>query len=55
MIIKKQYIEGISKYVDKTKNGDEMLAEAFVRYRNGEKLPVKAEILVRCYIERWKK
>lgn len=55
MIIGKQFIEGISEYANKTKNGEESLAEAFVRYRNGEKLPISAEILVRTYIERWKK
>ena len=54
-IISKQFISGISGYADKTQNGEESLAEAFVRYRNGEKVPLKAELLVRTYIERWKK
>ena len=54
-IIEKQFIAGISEYADRTKNGAESLAEAFVRYRNGEKIPISAEILVRSYIERWKK
>lgn len=54
-IIQKQFISGISGYADCTQDGAESLAEAFVRFRNGEKLPVKAEILVRAYIERWKK
>lgn len=54
-IIKKQYVAGISGYSDKTQNGEESLAEAFVRYRNGEKIPLRAEIMVRTYLERWKK
>lgn len=54
-IISKQFIAGISQYADKTQNGEESLAEAFVRYRNGEKIPINAIILVRTYIERWRK
>ena len=54
-IISKLFIEGISGYADVKKDGDESLAEAFVRFRNGEKIPSKAEVLVRAYIERWKK
>lgn len=54
-IIQKQYISGISGYADQTQDGAESLAEAFVRFRNGEKIPINAEILVRSYIERWKK
>lgn len=54
-IITKQFIRGISSYSDKTQNGEESLAEAFVRYRNNEKIPVKAKILIMTYLERWKK
>lgn len=54
-IIQRQYIPGISGYADQTQDGAESLAEAFVRFRNGEKIPINAEILVRTYIERWKK
>lgn len=54
-IIDKQFIKGLSKYSDRCENGEETIAEAFVRYRNGEKIPLNAEILVRSYIERWKK
>lgn len=53
--LNKQFVPGISKYADKTKLGSESLAEAFVRYRNGEKIPLKAKLQVRKYIERWKK
>lgn len=54
-IIQRQYIPGISGYADQTQDGAESLAEAFVRFRNGEKIPINAEILVRTYIERWKR
>lgn len=54
-IIQRQYIPGISGYADQTQDGAESLAEAFVRFRNGEKISINAEILVRTYIERWKK
>lgn len=54
-IVEKLFVGGVSGYADKRKSGDESLAEAFVRYRNGEKIPLQAEILIRAYIERWKK
>ena len=54
-IIQSQFIPKISGYADKTQDGAESLAEAFVRFRNGEKIPINAEVLVRTYIERWKK
>lgn len=54
-IIQGQFIPKISGYADKMQDGVESLAEAFVRFRNGEKIPTNAEILVRTYIERWKK
>lgn len=46
-IIERRFIQGISKYADKTGKGSESLAEAFVRYRNREKIPLMAEILLR--------
>lgn len=54
-IIDKQFVEGISGYADRTRSGSESLAEAFVRFRNGEDIPVKARIMIYTYIERWKK
>ena len=54
-IIDKLFVAGISGYADDSKSGDESLAEAFVKYRNKEKIPLKAEILIKTYIERWKK
>lgn len=49
------YIKGISGYADKCEEGTESLAEAFVRMQNGEKIPLRARMLVNKYIERWKK
>ncbi|MDB2032476.1 phage minor capsid protein [[Clostridium] symbiosum] len=48
------FIPGISGYADKCKDGTESLAEAFVKMQNGEKIPLKARLLVNKYIERWK-
>ncbi|SEU21425.1 phage minor capsid protein [Enterocloster clostridioformis] len=49
------FIPGISGYADKCKDGTESLAEAFVRMQNGEKIPLKARMLVNKYIESWKR
>ena len=54
-IVERQFMQGISQYADKTGKGEESLAEAFVCYRNKEKIPIRAELLIRSYIERWKK
>lgn len=48
------FVPGISGYADSCKDGMESLAEAFVRMQNGEKIPLKARILVNKYIGRWK-
>lgn len=48
-------LQGISGYADSKKSGNEALAEAFVRIRNGEDVPLIAKVLVQAYIERWKK
>lgn len=48
------FVPGISGYADKCKDGTESLAEAFVKMQNGEKIPLKARMLVKKYIERWK-
>lgn len=48
-------LRGISKYADRVKSGNEALAEAFVRMRNGEEVPQIAKVLVEVYIRRWKK
>lgn len=53
--IKSQFVAGISKYADKTKDGRESLAEAFVRYRNGEKIPDEARKLIKKYIFPWRR
>ena len=54
-VLKKSFISGVSGYADSTKDGRESLAEAFVRYRNGEKVPNEAEKLIRKYIEPWRR
>lgn len=49
------FIPGISGYADKCREGVESLAEAYVRMQNGEKVPLRAKLLINKYIERWKK
>ena len=49
------FIQGISGYADKCREGTESLAEAYVKMQNGEKVPLRARMLVNQYIERWKK
>ena len=46
---------GISEYADRSKDGRECLAEAFVRYRNGEWIPDEARKLIRKYILHWRR
>lgn len=48
-------LKGISGYADKTKSGNEALAEAFVRVRNKEEVPPIAKVLVESYFGRLKK
>lgn len=43
--INKAFIPGISGYADRCQDGVEMLAEAFVRIQNGERVPIKASVL----------
>ena len=53
--VDKAFVPGISRYADKSGLGSESLAEAFVRIQNGEKVPLRARMQVRKYIERWRK
>ena len=53
--IKSQFIKGISKYAAKKRDGRESLAEAFVKYRNGEDIPDEARKLIRKYILHWRR
>lgn len=53
--IKSQFIKGISKYADKKRDGRESLAEAFVRYRNGEVISNEARKLIEKYILPWRR
>lgn len=48
-------LKGISGYADKHKSGNEALAEAFVRFRNDEEIPAIARILIKTYLEKWRK
>lgn len=50
-----EHLKGISRYADKTESGNEALAEAFVRVRNGEKVPPIVKILVESYFGKRKK
>lgn len=54
-IIRSSFVKGVSGYADRTNDGAESLAEAFVRFQNGEKIPIKSKILIKKYITRWKK
>lgn len=53
--IYKSFVKGISKYADKEHDGRESLAEAFVRYRNGEKIPDESRKLIEKYILPWRR
>ena len=48
-------LKGISHYADRQQSGNEALAEAFVRVRNGEKVSPIAKVLVNTYFGKWKK
>lgn len=48
-------LPGMSRYADDHESGNEALAEAFVRWRNGEKLSEDAESILEKYFGRWKK
>lgn len=48
-------LKGISGYTDRTKSGNEALAEAFVRVRNREDVPPIVKVIVDSYYEKWRK
>ncbi len=50
--VRKLYTKGVSGYADRTQDGAEMLAEAFVRIRNGEKVPLRVKMAVKKYVTR---
>lgn len=52
--IKKQFIPGISGYANRSKDGRECLADAFVRYRNGGVISDEARKLLEKYILYWR-
>ena len=49
------YLKGISGYADEKKLGNEALAEAFVRVRNGEEVQPIVKVLIDSYFERYRK
>lgn len=51
----RKYVPGVSGYSDAMQNGFDTLAEAFVRIRNNESVPIEAQKMVEQYIERWRK
>lgn len=53
--LSEMYVKGITKYSDYCKDGAETIAEAFVSMKSGKAVPKEAELLVKEYIERWKK
>lgn len=53
--LEKKYVPGVSGYSDSSQDGFETLAEAFVRIRNNEPVPIEAQKMVDRYIERWRK
>ncbi|MCX7715033.1 MAG: minor capsid protein [Clostridia bacterium] len=53
--LKEQFVAGVSIYADKTKDGSECIAEAFVRYSNGEDIPLEAKTLIDKYIMKWRR
>ncbi len=48
-------LKGISGYADKIKSGNDALAEAFVRVRNGEEVSPVIKRLVESYYGKWRK
>lgn len=55
MSLEKKYVPGVSGYSDFMQDGFETLAEAFVRMRNNEPVPIEAQKMVERYIEKWRK
>ena len=53
--LKQQFVRGVSGYADKSEDGAESLAEAFVKYRNGEKIPNESRKLIEKYISPWRR
>lgn len=50
--VRSKFIKGMSLYADSTWDGAETIAEAFVRYRRGEKLPENVIDLLKTYVLR---
>lgn len=50
-MLQKEYVPGISRYNDISKDGSETIAEAFVKMRKGLQIPEDAKKLVNEYVE----
>ena len=48
-------LKGISGYADESQSGNEALAEAFVRVRNGEDIPPIVKVIVESYFARYRR
>ena len=48
-------LKGISGYADESQSGNEALAEAFVRVRNGEDVPPIVKVIVESYFARYRR
>lgn len=53
--VESYFVPGVSKYADLTRSGTECIAEAFVKLRNGEKVPPEIKPVIKYYIERWRR
>lgn len=49
------YLKEISGYADKEESANEALAEAFVRMRNNEDVPLIVKTIVNFVTRKWKK
>ena len=48
--VREKFIKGVSAYADSTYDGAETIAEAFVKYRKGERLPDNVMSLLEKYV-----
>ena len=53
--LRREYRAGVSGYSDMKEDGNETIAEGFVRIKNGETVSEDVKQLVKVYVERWRK
>lgn len=51
--LRREYRAGVSGYSDMKEDGNETIAEGFVRIKNGETVSEDVKQLVKVYVERW--